>query len=128
MLSTLADIFGILGFVLTFTLLVRSEKLRNEIVFQKINYRNQQPLIVKKLSHFSNLLVEKESLSLKAASDLRKELYECSLTFGHIFSFRDRKKINNTIKLLNSEYSEKTRKKLINNLNYLTARFSKQEV
>ncbi len=128
MLGTLADIVGILSFILTIILLVRSERLRNEIVSQKIDYRNQQTKIVDRLTELRSCLQNNEPLSVKTISEIRLELYQCDISFQHILSSRDKKIVKQTINLLNEEFSEKLRKQLLSKLDYLCARFSKTEV
>jgi len=91
MLGTLADIVGILSFILTIILLVRSERLRNEIVSQKIDYRNQQTKIVDRLTELRSCLQNNEPLSVKTISGIRLELYQCDISFQHILSSRDKK-------------------------------------
>lgn len=128
MLSTLADIVGILSFILTIILLIHSEKLRNEIVSQKIDYRNQQTKIVDQLTELRSCLQNSEPLSIKTISEIRLELYQCDISFQHILSSKDKKIVKQTINLLNEEFSEKLRKQLLNKLDYLCARFTKTEV
>lgn len=128
MLSVIADVLGIVSFILTIILLMRSESLRNEIVSQKINYRNTQSNIVKQLSNFRSALTGNEDLSLKTVSDIRKELLQFDINLRHLLSHRDRKIIQQTLILLDKDFSIELRKELIKNLDYLSARFTKQEV
>lgn len=128
MLSTLADIIGILSFILTIILLICSERLRSEIVFQKIDYRNQQTKIVDRLTELRSCLQNSEPLSIKTISEIRLELYQCDISFQHILSSKDKKIVKQTINLLNEEFSEKLRKQLLSKLDYLCARFTKMEV
>lgn len=128
MLSTIADILGIVSFVLTIILLIRSESLRNEIVSQKMTYRNQQSSIVKQLANLRTALMGNDDLSLKTVSDIRKELLQFDINLRLLLSRRDRKIIQQTLNLLDEEFSAELRKKLIKNLDYLSARFTKQEV
>lgn len=128
MLSTIADILGIVSFILTIILLIRSESLRNEIVSQKMTYRNQQSSIVKQLANLRTALMGNDDLSLKTVSDIRKELLQFDINLRLLLSRRDRKIIQQTLNLLDEEFSAELRKKLIKNLDYLSARFTKQEV
>jgi len=128
LLSTIADILGIVSFILTIILLIRSESLRNEIVSQKMTYRNQQSSIVKQLANLRTALMGNDDLSLKTVSDIRKELLQFDINLRLLLSRRDRKIIQQTLNLLDEEFSAELRKKLIKNLDYLSARFTKQEV
>ncbi len=128
MLSTIADIAGILSFVITVILLIRSEKLRNEIVSQKITYRNKQDDIVKQLSDFRTALVNNAPLSLKDIDDMRLALEQYKINLGHVLSYQYRKTINQTLELLDKDFTDDLRKQLLKNLAHLSARFSKQEV
>lgn len=128
MLSTFADIVGILSFAITVILLIRSESLRNEIVSQKINYRNQQDEIVEQLKGFRTTLASGEPLSLKDVDDMRYALEQYKVNVLHILSYQDRKTIDHTLKLFDKDFSDSLRKKLLKNLTHLCARFTKKEV
>ena len=105
MLSTIADILGIVSFILTIILLIRSESLRNEIVSQKMTYRNQQSSIVKQLANLRTALMGNDDLSLKTVSDIRKELLQFDINLRLLLSRRDRKIIQQTLNLLDEEFS-----------------------
>lgn len=128
MLSTFADIVGILSFAITVILLIRSESLRNEIVSQKINYRNQQDEIVEQLKGFRTTLANSDPLSLKDVNDMQYALEQYKVNMQHILSYRDRKTINHTLKLFDKNFSDDLRKEILKNLTQLCARFTKKEV
>lgn len=128
MLGTLADIISMISFALTIILLIRSEKLRNEIVLQKITYQNQQNEMLKHLEIFRVSLINNEALSLMTISDIRKELQTYCINLNHMLSSHDRKIINQTIQYLDEDFSQELQKKLLKNIDYLMARFTKQEV
>lgn len=127
MLGTLADILSMISFFLTIILLIRSEKLRNELVLQKITYQKQHIDIVNRLENFRMSLIN-ETLSLLAVSNIRKDLETYNINLGRMLSFHDRKILRQTIDYLDEDFSYELQKKLLKNIDHLAARFSKQEV
>lgn len=110
MLGTLADILSMISFFLTIILLIRSEKLRNELVLQKITYQKQHIDIVNRLENFRMSLIN-ETLSLLAVSNIRKDLETYNINLGRMLSFHDRKILRQTIDYLDEDFSYELQKK-----------------
>lgn len=127
LIGVIADITGILGFILSIVLLIRSESLRNEILLQKIDYSSQQSEICNRLIHLSETMQRGSNISLKTIRDLRQELYQYLLTFDHLLKWKDKHIIKQTISLFDKEFSPVTKNRLLKNLDYLIARFHKRE-
>lgn len=127
MLSTIADVFGIISFLLTIVLLIRSESLRNQILIQKIDYKQQHPKIKIRLMALAESIREGDEILSKTKSELRQELFTYLNSFNHVLSRKDKRIINSTIKIFDKPFTPSSKNKLSKNLDYLIARFSKKE-
>lgn len=127
MLSLIADITGILSFILSIILLIRSESLRNQILMQKIDYKKHHPKIRIRLMALLEAVREGDVILPKTISDLRQELYTYLNNYNHLLSARDKRIIRSTIKIFDKPFTPKSEKALIKNMDYLIARFSKKE-
>lgn len=127
--SIFADLLGIIGFGLTIALLVKSEKIRNELIHQKTNYQQNHDIIRRKLISLRDELIENNEMSLKFRSNLRTELYQYFQNYKQLLSHKDRRFIKSTIVILDSDKKSGhyDRHTLISKLDYLIARFTKEE-
>ncbi len=126
-ISQIADITGIASFVLSIVLLIRSESLRKSIIYQRIDYNKKRSNTRSKMMAFNEALSEDDSISFTQISEIRQELYQCLLSFQHIFSFKDRWTIRKIITLLNAPLTQSNRIKISKLLDYIIARFGKKE-
>ena len=126
-ISYVADITGILSFVLSLILLWRSEELRKTIIFQKQNYNRTHNSTKSKLMAHRDGLRDGDPLTPKTISDLRQLLHDCRISFGYILSVKDRHIIDRTLKELNKNKQKINRNTIIQNLDYLIPRFGKKE-
>jgi len=83
-LGVAADIAGIISFLLTVTLLIRSEALRKEIDAQKREFQNDQESIQIKLIALRENLWYGQPLSLKLISEIRTLLHSFSMNYSKV--------------------------------------------
>lgn len=126
-IAIIADFTGILSFVLSIILLIKSEALRKSIIYQRINYNKKHTSTRSKLMAFCETLQEDDPITLKYISEMRQELYQCLISYQLILSFRDRYTIRTIIKLLNGSKMNSNKPKICKRLDYLIARFDKKE-
>lgn len=128
MLSTIADIIGIVSFLLTLVLLVRSEAIRKEIENQRIDYKNERKSIRKNLIALRSNVIDDNILNSKVVSDIRTELYSYQQKFQHLLSLNDKNHMKVTLKILETVPDEINKYELCRELDYFVARFERKEI
>ncbi len=126
-IAVIADFAGILSFILSIMLLIKSEALRKSIIYQRIDYNKKRTNTRSKLMAFNETLQEDASIAPKYISEMRQELYQCLISYQFVLSFRDRHIIRSIIKLLNTSKENRDKAKICKQLDYLIARFNKKE-
>jgi len=127
LLGSIADIIGIISFILTIVLLIRSESLRNQILIQKQDYKKYHSKVKIRLMSLAESIREDDQIPIQTTSLLRQELYEHLHNFNLVLSRKDKKIINSVINTFDKAINEDAKRKLLKNLDYLVARFSKKE-
>lgn len=123
-----ADFLGIVSFFLTIILLIKSERIRNELIFQKTNYKSDHNKIRRNLITLKDAWIDNTDMSYRFKSELRVALYEYLQNFDKILTRQDKKKINKILSILNSqEHIASNHPEFGDCLDYLIARFSKRE-
>lgn len=126
-LSIAADIAGIISFLLTITLLIRSEALRKEIDAQKREYQNDQKSIRIKLIALRENLWYGQKLSLKLVSEIRSLLHSFDLNYNRLHTRRDKRELKETMSMLEDNPENVDALHLCAKLDYFIARFERKE-
>lgn len=127
MLSTLADIAGIVSLILTVALLFKSEAMRKEIESQRSDYIKEQKAIKERLIGLRANVVDDNLLNMKVISDLRTQLFSYDQKFKRLLTREDKTHLKTTLSILNSEIEAIDRKALCTELDYFVARFERKE-
>jgi len=127
-LSAIADIIGIVSFVLTVVLLIRSEALRKEVEGQRADYEREQKNIRATLINLQKNVIDDNVLDLKVVSDIRKQLFSFQQKFKRLFSKKDKKRLKKTLTLLHAEPDNINKLDLSEQLDYFVARFERKEL
>lgn len=128
MLSFFADVTGILSFLLTLLLLIRSETLRKEVESQRTDYKKEQKAIKEKLIALRSNVIEDNILNQKIVSDIRAQLFAYQQKFKHLLNRKDKKHMKATIDLLEKDVDTINRSHLCKELDYFVARFERKEI
>ena len=125
-LSFVADIVGILSFIISIILWVKFDRIKNEIQQQRMNYAdNQQNIRTNLLALRDNLFCDELS-DIKIRSKLRTELYTYKFNLNYILGFTANLKRKKLLRMLKSDsFSVEGACECID---YLIARFDKKEV
>lgn len=127
LLSTIADIVGIISFILTIVLLIYSEALRKEIESQRQDYVKEQRIIKETLMALRANIVEDGLLNKKIISDIRTQLFTFQQKFKRLLSLKDKIHISKTLVLLRHSIDEINQEALCAELDYFVARFERKE-
>lgn len=128
MLSTIADVVGILSFLLTITLLVRSETMRKEIESQRLDYKKEQKEIRQNLIALRSNVIDDNLLNQKVISDIRTQLFAFQQKFRRILNRNDKKHMKATLKILEKGPADIDSAPLCRELDYFVARFERKEL
>lgn len=128
MLSTIADVTGILGFLLTIALLVRSESMRREIEGQRADYKKEQKAIRENLMALRSNVIDDEILNNKVISDIRTQLFAYQQKFKRLLNRSDKKHMKITLKILDLDIGCIGSQSLCKELDYFVARFERKEI
>jgi len=129
--SLVADIAGILGFILTIVLLVRSEALRKKIaatLHQKTNYATDRKAMIRQLKAIRDGLLDKDALLEEFVVKIDGELHSIEAKFGNLSIRKDKKHIDAIRKLIEAPIEQLDRHKLRMSLNPLISRFERNEL
>lgn len=127
MISTIADWCGIISFVLTVTLLIRSESMRKEIESQQSDYIKEQKAIRKILIALRSNVIDDQLLNAKIVSDIRTQLFGYQQKFKRLLNRSDKRHMKITLKLLDASIDAIDRSLLCKELDYFVARFERKE-
>ncbi len=127
MLSEIADICGILGFIVTIALVFKSDALKKEIENQRSDYIKEQKSIRERLISLRANIVDDNLMNMKVISDLRTQLFSYEQRFKRLLNHKDKKKLKETLKLLNKDSEAIDKKALCAELDYFVARFERKE-
>lgn len=123
----MADFSGIVSFILTITLLIKSEAMRKEIEGQRSDYIKEQKMIRDYLIELRKNVIEDGILNQKVISDIRTQLFTYQQKFQKLLSRSDRKHLKSTLKILEASVYKIDQKKLCAELDYFVARFERKE-
>lgn len=127
MLSVIADVAGIAGFLLTIALLIRTESIRKELETQRADYIKLQKGIKEHLISLRANVIDDGLLNNKVISDLRTYLFTFRQRFQRLLSREDRKHLKVTLSMLEKSANDIDRNALCAELDYFVARFEKRE-
>lgn len=127
MIPVIADWCGIISFVLTVTLLIRSESMRKEIESQRSDYIKEQKVIRGKLVALRSNVIDDQLLNPKIVSDIRTQLFGYQQKFKRLLSISDKRHMKITLKLLDSNIDGIDPLLLCKELDYFVARFERKE-
>lgn len=127
-LGIAADIAGIISFLLTVTLLIRSEALRREIDAQKRSYQKDQESIRIRMIALRENLWCGQKISLKLISEIRTLLYAFDQNYSRLRTRRDKQELPETLNLLKQQPDSIDIFQLCAKLDYFIARLERQEI
>ena len=128
MLSVIADIFGILSFVCSIILWIKSDALSAQIDMQKGYYIKEQKAIRQRLTVLRAAILEDGLTSRIITSDIRTELYTYRQNYSRLLNPFTQCRLLYFLQLLDKPLSDvKNKEKVIKELDYFIARFSKKE-
>lgn len=127
-LSTIADIVGIISFILTVALLIRSETLRKTITWQKADYQKEQKSIRNKLTALRSNVREDGLFDQRIISEIRTQLYALTQRYGNILTKQDKQHIDSALQMMDDITADVDRNALCKELDYLIARFERREL
>lgn len=128
MLGAIADILGIISFIMTIILLIYSESLRKQIHAQRKDYREQQHDIRIVLQGFRDSVYLDNLQTMQVRSGIRTALMTYTHNYKYVLSWRDRRRIRQAINLMSPDAQGLNKEVVCEHLDYLIARFSKNEV
>nr|DAF30765.1 MAG TPA: hypothetical protein [Caudoviricetes sp.] len=128
MIAKIADWAGIFSFILTITLLIRSESMRKEIEGQRADYKKEQKIIREKLVALRSNVIDDHILNQKIISDIRTQLFGYQQKFKRLLNREDKKHMKVTLKILESKALEIDKHLLCKELDYFVARFERKEI
>lgn len=128
MISIIADWCGIIGFMLTIALLVRSESMRKEIDSQRSDYKKEQKSIRQNLIALRSNVIDDNLLNQKVISDIRTQLFTYQQKFKRLLSRDDKKHMKTTLELLETPAEKIDVRCLCRELDYFVARFERREI
>ena len=127
-LGIVADITGILSFVLTIVLLIKSEAIRKELDAQRNEYkRDQKKIKVYMMALRDNVFLD-QMLDLKIVSNIRTQLYSFEQKFARLLTRSDKQHLSNTLKILDGSLESIDKGELCRELDYFIARLERQEL
>lgn len=128
MISIIADWCGIIGFVLTIVLLIRSESMRKEIESQRADYEKEQKAIRQRLIALRNNVIDDNVLNQKVISDIRTQLFTYQQKFKRLLNRNDKKHMKVTLEILDTPSEKINIRTLCRELDYFVARFERKEI
>ena len=128
MISVIADWCGILGFLLTIALLIRSESMRKEIESQRADYKKEQKTIRQSLIALRSNVIDDNITNQKVISDIRTQLFAYQQKFKRLLSRDDKKHMKATLEILNASSERIDVRSLCRELDYFVARFERKEI
>ena len=117
----------ILGFIVTIALVFKSDALKKEIENQRSDYIKEQKSIRERLISLRANIVDDNLMNMKVISDLRTQLFSYEQRFKRLLNHKDKKKLKETLKLLNKDSEAIDKKALCAELDYFVARFERKE-
>lgn len=128
MISIIADWCGIVGFLLTIALLIRSESMRKEIESQRADYKKEQKTIRQNLMALRSNIIDDNIMNQKVISDIRTQLFAYQQKFKRLLSRNDKKHMKNTLEILDVPLEGIDVRSLCRELDYFVARFERKEI
>ena len=127
LISVIADWTGIISFVLTIALLIRSESMRKELESQRQDYVKEQKAIKERLIALRANVIDDGLLITKVVSDIRTQLFTFQQKFKRLLNREDKKHLKKTLAILSKDIEEIDAKELCMELDYFVARFERKE-
>lgn len=130
MLSIIADILGIISFIISFLTFVAAHTILKNVEFQRAEYESERKELQTSLMALrDNILYDKQPLNLRYRSGIRTLLYTYRQKYLHISSPSCLYHLSRAIKLCDEmNPSSRDREQLCKSLDFLIARFNKTEV
>lgn len=126
-IAVIADFTGIVSFILTIALLIKSEAMRKEIEGQRSDYIKEQKMIRNYLVELRKNVIEDGILNQKVVSDIRTQLFTYQQKFEKLLNRNDQKHLKSTLKILGSSADKIDQQSLCIELDYFVARFERKE-
>lgn len=127
MVATIADWCGIISFLLTVTLLIRSESMRKEIESQRADYKKEQRAIRQNLVALRSNVIDDNLLNQKVISDIRTQLFSYQQKFKRLLNRNDKQHMKATLEILDIPADKIDARLLCRELDYFVARFERKE-
>ena len=127
MLSTIADIFGILSFLMSVIVFIISHSIFKYVEMQKKEYDDERIQLQTSLIAIRNNIWKDNLTGLKIRSKLRTELYTYLQKYWKISSPICLFHIFRSIRICRKDFDNSQQEKLCASIDYLIARFNKKE-
>lgn len=124
-LSSIADIVGILSFIVSIILWIKFDRINSEIKRQKVDYIESQEHIKNNLLAIRDNLFLDGLKDLKIRSKLRTELYTFNFNLNYIIGFNANLKKKKLLKIIKNDSFDI--EEVCECIDYLIARFEKKE-
>lgn len=128
MLSTIADILGILSFLMSVILFIISHSIFKYVKIQRKEYDDERTQLQTSLIALRNNIWKDNLTGLKIRSKLRTELYTYLQKYWKISSLFCLFHIFRSLRICRKDFTPKQKEKLCESIDYLIARFNKKEV
>lgn len=128
MLSTIADILGILSFLISVVVFIMSHSIFKYVSLQRQEYDDERTQLQSSLLALRNNIWKDNISGIKIRSKLRTELYTYLQKYWKISSPICLFHIFRALRICRKEYNDSEKEKLCESIDYLIARFNKKEV
>ena len=125
-LSNTADILGILSFLISILIWIKSDRIKKELTCQINNYKKEQSEIKIKLAALRENIYTDKIMTVHIKSQIRTEILRFKKLFSLIITFEDKIKIFLIMRILNKKCDTDSIK-LCQHLDYFIARLDKKE-
>ena len=127
LLSTIADILGILSFVISVIVFIMSHSIFKYVKTQQKEYNDERLQLQTSLIAIRNNIWKDNLTNLKIRSKLRTELYTYLQKYWKISSPFCLFHIFRSLKLCKKDFNDSEKEKLCMSIDYLIARFNVKE-
>lgn len=126
-LSNIADIFGILSFIMSIVLFIITNSIFKNVQSQKNEYIKEQFSLKTNLQALRQNIWDDSLDSIEIRSKLRTELFTYRQNYWKILSPICHYRIHKSLRYIKTDIKPKNREALCVNIDYLVGRFSRKE-
>lgn len=127
MLSTIADILGILSFLMSVVVFIMSHSIFKYIQSQRKEYNNERIQLQSSLKAIRKNILDDNLVDIKIRSKLREQFNTYLLKYWKISSPLCLYHIMRTLRMCRNDLTDVQRELVCESIDYLIARFNKKE-